>query len=375
MTVIATFHFPDFPMVLSDMLLSGPERPKANSSLPVVGDVRSVFPDGSGWTITGLVQKTAIVSDNCIVAWAGSRLGAQVAIGSLRELAQTTPLNAEVVRKFMADLPVDTVRLGISLIGFVKDESGFTRIAHEPDLEMKLSDGTPVCLAGTGAASLGRFLATSQRDRIRGSDTNVHPAQLAYELGLQTAGVHLRMENANDEQLLQFFGGFYEIAVWNGERFTKDRGVTYILWEGAEPSRNGFARPSLVITTNYVDDVLLLKSQPFIWTTNDKFEIGRIQLHVSSPVYEPAKLDRPPVPKDIDQRTPWLCHCILARQRDGRVRRLAIADRPKYDGSDLVTLDVKEGVVLAVNWKKQFWIDLQQAIEGPMPRNSPSGDA
>lgn len=367
MTVIAAFQFPDYPMVMSDMLLSGPERPDTNTSLPVVGDVRNIFPEGSGWTLTGLVQKMAIVADNCVVAWAGSRLGAQAAIRSLKELAQDTPLNSEIVREFMANLPEDTLRLGISLLGFVKDEGGFTKIAHEPDVELELADGTPACLAGTGAALFGRFLSSSHKSRIRGVDANVHPAQLAYELGLQTAGVHLRMENANDDQLLQFFGGFYEVAVWNGERFTKDRGVTYILWEGNEPSRKGFARPSLIITTNYIDDVLLLKSQPLIWTSKDKFNIGQVQLHVSSPVYERAKFDPILTPKDIDHRTPWMCHCILAMRRDGTVRKLAITDRPKYDGSDLITLDVKEGVVLSINWKKQFWFDLEQAIEDPWP--------
>lgn len=363
MTVIAAFQFPDYPMVMSDMLLSGPERPDTNTSLPVVGDVRNVFPEGSGWTITGVVQKMAIIADNCVVVWAGSRLGAQAAIRSLKELAQAAPLNSEIVREFMANLPEDILRLGINLLGFVKDEGGFTQIALEPDAELELSDGTPVSLAGSGTRLMHKFLS---RSRILGLDANFHPAACAYAIGLQTAALHLRMEIDTDEQLLHFFGGFYEIAVWNGERFTKDRGVTYIMWEAKWGLSNSLALPTLIITTNYINDVLLLKAQPFIWTsTDDKFKIGRVQIHAASPVDQRINFDTVVAPKDIEHKTPWMCHCICATRRDGTIGRAALVNRPKYDGNDLIELDVKEGVVLRINWKKEFWQHLEKAIEDP----------
>ena len=352
-------------MAFGDMLLSGPESPGRNIAIPSIGDVQNFFPEGSGWTITGLAQKLAVISDECVIGWAGSKLGAQLAAQDLRDLAASERLTPEGIQHFINNLNVDTRRLGTSLLGLLRTDQGFQGFAYEPDLQTTLADGTPVTLAGTGAALIAKMLRTSRRSRLRTDDAKMHPAVKAYELGLQLGGVHLRMEEAHDDQLLQFFGGLYEVAVFNGERFTKDRGVTYVLWAGKEHDAQGFAKPDHIVTTNYLDDVLVLRSQKLLWDGSGKFQVGDVQVHTVNPIYKRAGLPFHPTPATVVQQTPWLCHCFLARRLDGRTRQLAIVERPKYDGSDNFSIEAKEGIILKVNWKRQFWLDLQSAIEAP----------
>ncbi|WP_428507385.1 hypothetical protein [Roseateles sp.] len=363
MTVIATFGFPDHPMAFGDMLVSGPERTDRKIGIPSIGDVTNFFPEGSGWSITGLAQKLVIVSDECVVGWAGSQLGARMAIHDLRSLASSERLTPASIRHFLDNMNVDTRNLGTSLLGLLRTDAGFERFAFDPSCEATMLDGTPVTLAGSGANTIAKFLSTSRRTRLRQDDSAVHPAEKAYELGLQIAGVHLRMEEAHDAQLLQYFGGLYEVAVFNGERFTKDLGVTYVLWEGKDPDANGFSRPSHIITTNYFDDVLVFRSQKLVWKEGTTFVAGDLQVHSISPIYGRTDPSFRPTPAMVVQQTPWTCHCFLTRRSNGSIRQLAIVQRPNYDGSDNFSIEAREGIVVKVNWKKQFWEDLQFAIE------------
>jgi len=173
------------------------------------------------------------------------------------------------------------------------------------------------------------------------------------------------MEEAHSSQLLKFFGGFYEVAVFNGERFTKDLGVTYVLWAGKELDSQGFATPNHIITTTYLDDVLVLRSQKLIPTGGGQFQMGEVQVHVVDPIYGRSGPSVSATPATVAQETPWRCHCLLAQKPDGRIRQLAFVERPKYDGSDNFSIDTRDGIVLKVNWKKQFWIDLHSAINAP----------
>lgn len=357
MTVIATFHFPNYPMVFGDMLLSGPEDTSKICSLPTIGDVRNVFPEGSGWTITGTTQKIAIISDGCVVVWAGSKLGARFAIKELYQLASKQEITLSLIEATLRDINSDIAHLGTSLLGVVRSESGFETFAYQPDEKIIMADSTPVCLAGSGARPVAQFLT-----RVRLRPDYPHSAERAYSLGLQLGGIHLRMENANDNQLLQYFGGGYEVAVYNGERFTKDSGVTYILWDGRDPDHlSRFAHPSLVLTMNYVEGVLLIYSQKFEVKAGGKFEIGEISVNLVNPIYRNVDLSFTPTPASISQKTPWIVHCCLAKNGDG-VKVITMIERQKHDGSDNINMDVQEGIILSVNYKKQFWHNLVAAI-------------
>lgn len=349
-------------MFFGDMLLSGPETLGRTGAIPTIGAVTNFFPEGSGWTITGLVQKIAIVADNCVVAWAGSQIGAQVAITKLREIAQAQVITSEVVKCFLSDLPQELLSLDLSLIGCLRTDQGFEHFVYGSVIETKMLDGTLVQLAGSGAETVAHVVATAQRGRLRTNDTLPHSAQKAYELGLQLGGLHLRREELHGDTLLQYFGGGYEVAVYNGERFTKDRGVTYVLWSGRELDAQGRPRPDHILTTTYVNDVLLVFSQKLIFGEGAGFNIGEIQLHQINPAHGRVKLPFQPGLELINPKTPWLCHCFLVNVK-GTALQVAIVDRPSYDGTDSIELERNNGLVVKVHWRKEFWENLQFSFD------------
>ena len=85
MTVIAGFAVEGLPILMGDLLVSGPESPGRSVNIPSIGDARIVFPEGSGFIPTGVRQKVNLISNNLVIAWANNRLAAQTIIKDLLE--------------------------------------------------------------------------------------------------------------------------------------------------------------------------------------------------------------------------------------------------------------------------------------------------
>ena len=200
----------------------------------------------------------------------GSKLGAQIATKQLRELAKQAPLTGEVIRSFLANLDSDIRNLGITLLGFVREGEDFYQFALEAEHEFDLADGSRAHAAGTGGPRLKDFLENHTKRRAWGEEAAVHPAQRAYELGLMIGGSLLRTERSVGYTLRGYYGGGYEVAVFNGERFTKDTSATYILWDGREYDRKGFAHPTRVISYQYDEDHLLVRAQELKESARDR---------------------------------------------------------------------------------------------------------
>jgi hypothetical protein len=97
MTLISAFKIGVCPVVVGDLLLSGPERLEGETSIPVIGNITRVFPQGSGWSIVGLRQKVNLIAENCVVAWSDSQLAATIIIKELRMLSSVAPLSLSIV--------------------------------------------------------------------------------------------------------------------------------------------------------------------------------------------------------------------------------------------------------------------------------------
>jgi hypothetical protein len=69
MSLVARLAIKDYPLLLGDLLLSGPEDPSATFLVPSVGDIREVFPPRSGFVPCGLCQKVAVIGDNLVIGW------------------------------------------------------------------------------------------------------------------------------------------------------------------------------------------------------------------------------------------------------------------------------------------------------------------
>jgi len=77
MTMTAAFCVESYPVLVGDILLSGLEVLGKEVHIPTIGNIDSVFPEGSGFSIVGLCQKLCIVNDRIAIGWAGKRFSAR----------------------------------------------------------------------------------------------------------------------------------------------------------------------------------------------------------------------------------------------------------------------------------------------------------
>src|SRR5258708_5095883 len=85
---------------MGDVLLSGDEEVGRSPNIPTVGDTNSVYPEGSGWVISGLKQKISIVGANLLVGWAGGRSIAQTTIKELIDQNSKVPFTRDRLGSF-----------------------------------------------------------------------------------------------------------------------------------------------------------------------------------------------------------------------------------------------------------------------------------
>ena len=362
MTAIATYGYRGWPGLIGDLLISGLEDPLRSAGLPTIGAVVEVFPQGSGWTITGLRQKIAIVSDNCAVAWAGSQIGAQVAISQIREVAQSGNLTFGNLTAILDELDSDVSAKDVSLLGFLIQDGALHNFARNAENDGKTLEGDIVRSAGIGGKYLFDILTRDGPGRSQPSVSEIPLAQEVYERGLVVSGALMRTERPSGYTLRRYYGGGYEVAVYNGERFTKGLGITYVMWDAREPDRKGFANPTRIITYVYRDDALLIRSQELKFTSPRGFTFGEIQFHVINPIYRRCGINELGSIADFPVTTPWIVHCFLAGRHE-KLHMVTLVQQwiDRNDSDFRVT--GQNGVILRIDTKKEFWHKLAQVLE------------
>ena len=155
MTLVARFEVSNSPVLMGDLLISGPEKPGAAPlKLPTVDDIREVYPEDWEWhRPIALKQKIAIVSDRLAVGWAGNEISATVAIKKLCEYVRTHGDEPDKIREF-AESPLFAElnsTLPFSLTGYAFADHGslvFAFVCENVDIE----NFGRVSLLGTGSA-------------------------------------------------------------------------------------------------------------------------------------------------------------------------------------------------------------------------------
>lgn len=327
MTVIAAFRPQGCPTLFGDLLLSGPERLDARVSIPTVGDVRNFYPEGSGWSITGLQQKIVLISDNCAIAWAGSWLGARIAILNLRELVSRQKLTAQILRNFMDNMNEDTIKLGTSFVGLLVSDGQVLYFKRDAEGFNDPSVGT-VFVEGTGKTAFKEILATGVLANIQPSGDPT-PVDVAASTGLMIAGMLLRNEHASGANLLEYFGGGYEVAVHTVNGFKKLGNMTFVMWDAEVTGDSVSITPLFIAKQQYVEDVLLLRSA-MLRSENGIPALVDEQLHVILPIYKTKSEVELPAPVDVPYQSPLLCHCFLVRSG----AQIAVYTRIQRSGPD-----------------------------------------
>jgi hypothetical protein len=215
-------------VVFADLLISGPERPDSVPDISLAGAITSVFPAGSDWSILGLNQKVVLLGDNCVIAWAGNIVFARTVIAGLRALASQVPLSLPIIETYLAELD-PTMKDQISFVGWVRGDEVFHQFWYRADIAKSALFGR-VSAAGSAAT---RFVMLASQ--ISGGSWSTPGQALA---GLERAissmlsatSLLLQAELSNEDNLLQYFGGGYEIATFIGNKFAMVGDIAFVFW-------------------------------------------------------------------------------------------------------------------------------------------------
>lgn len=347
MTAVARIAIEECPMLVADLLLSGPPLPGVTASVPTADDLSTAFPPGSPLMPRELCQKIVVLGDNLVVGWAGSYDVARDVVGELVRKGAAQPFTNDTLQRHFDGLDPD-VWQEIGLVGFIRDPD--RRIAQFGRSYFKLPTelfGT-VGILGSGLDDFEKFLQQTQQ-LPEADNLAMNALQRSIAFGLHMGGSLLRLELATPASLQKFYGGGYEIVVSEMGKFQKLDDVTYVFWwvEADGPQLRGGLLPSRVFRYSYKDDLLRIRSVAF--DGSGPRTAASEQLFRVPPVYRDVHPD-----EEADTTLPplnprWLCNYFLVHFADGRI---AILTKIAYQPQEKRWVwfdDVPGGVAVAVS--------------------------
>jgi hypothetical protein len=310
-TVIAAFTAQGCPVLFGDLLISGPGETARRVTVPTVGDVQNIH-DGWGWSVRALEQKVVLISDRCVLAWAGSEIRAREAVADLRSMASTTLLTTQTVDAFLEGHPA-VRKYGTSFIGWIKEEERFGRFWHNAELFDSASFGH-MYLQGTGKDAIKEIDHLWQEDRLAVTG-EVPPVARAAATGLSMAAMLLRSEfhsGYDAPTLRSMFGGGYEVATFFDGRFQEIGDMTFIVWETHVTSdRVLISAPQFILKQKYLGDNLLLRSARIAVEAGGQLRVIDQQRHAISPMYSSDTEVSEQDLRDIALDSRLLCHSFM----------------------------------------------------------------
>lgn len=323
MTAVARIAIEDQPMLVADLLLSGPPLPGVIAALPTTNDLSSAFPSGSSKVPRALCQKIAVVSDDLLVGWSGLYDIARKVIGELRTLATTERLTYGSLDQHLNNLD-PSIWADIGLVGFIRDPDG--RIAQFGRGYVSLPTHLfgNIALLGTGRDHFRNFLHQTEK-LPEAAERPMNALERSVGFGLHMGGTLLRIELESPESLKKFYGGGYEIAVFEMGKFKKIEDITYAFWwvETDGPEVQVGRAPNRTFRYSYKDDLLRIRS---VTIDDNKHRAPRIteELFRVPPVYRDLRPDEATDTSRPTLNTPWLCNYFLVRSADDQLGILSM---------------------------------------------------
>ena len=154
-------------------------------NIPAQGDVADFF-GAHGWRIVGMRQKVTLISPSCAIAWAGSYLGARIAIAKLRELAANGELTVQKVLEYL-NTDEDMRQHAIQIVGWIHGGNYVDHFQYECASHSNLVSSC-FYVGGSGAEL---FLDAAQQELSQGSK-NAHTSFYGIGYSLSVAGLFLQ---------------------------------------------------------------------------------------------------------------------------------------------------------------------------------------
>jgi len=281
MSVIATFSINQFPILLGDLLLSSDHNSETSLNLPTIGEITEIFPEGSGFIPIGLSQKVFVLNENLSLAWAGSKILAQGIIAELLRECQKKPFwesrdLEQFFRAFEAELDEVSI-LGYSNNGRGIFSFGFGR--HESRDENE--NYGRLKLAGTGADDLKSHMNT-----FKPVLSGANPLENAVANTLWITSKMIGQERVSAQNLLNYYGGGFEIVSLVRKQFRKIDDFLCLIWRGFQMKDLSWrlALPEIAIKYFYIQDILLIKKIELKNQKNGSLKAVNKSIYLISPI-------------------------------------------------------------------------------------------
>jgi hypothetical protein len=318
MTLISRFTVNSHPLLFGDVLISGNEEVGRSPNIPTVGDTRSVYPEGSGFVISGLRQKINIVGANLVIGWAGGRSIAQTIIRELREQNSRTPFTSDGLVSFFKSWGTKVKDQEVGFLGYLIDKNstiGFTFCFKTKEVLF------PTDLFGQ-VGLIGSEVAT---DHIR---------------------AHLQAIN---------------VATLGRGAFAKLDDLTYMFWDALVDDDDELVKlkPHKAFKYKYYGDMLAIRtlslkeSDVALMSFDDS-------IHLIEPIYRDItqeEIDHFVVPS---MNSRFLCNYFFVFDREQRVDLFAKIDFIKDKKPNVIFTEIEGGLGLTIN--QPFFQEVGSAI-------------
>lgn len=366
MTVIASFNTNTCPILLGDLLVSGDENLYSSLNVPAIGEITQIFPKGSGFVPTGLRQKIAIVNENLALAWAGNRISAQTIISNLLiEARKKANWKLDDLSCFFADYDKEHGDK-VGIVGYSNDGKGIFSFGYGVNqIKYQSEKYGLVRLCGTGAKNLQSYL---DHFDIPPASRATNPLETAVGNALVITTYMTGLERTTGSNLIEYYGGGFEILSLVQRKFKKIDDIAYLIWVGRQMSDLSWrlSLPEICIKYYYHDDILLIRKVEFKSEPNGALTSDNEAVYLISPIYR--NIDDI-VLKNIKLssfNSKFICSFIIFYSIDGSVQVLSRINyssqqihpiRFRDDASDILHMDIHSDFIKSI-------------FEGVMPDNT-----
>lgn len=262
MTLIARAHFGALPIYWGDMLLSSERDSGRPVRIPAADDINALLPSKRSRWVSGMTQKLNIIGDRLIVSWAGDLTQARAIIRDFSHLGNKNKLSLEDIFRTLGSIP-ERDRNDMVLLGSLctpEIEHNRVRIDNfSYGIDKEILGGRDVYISGTGK----RVFQSTFEQSLKNFGTLNHPKEgvLPFAVfGQVVAAQFIGTEMMTGQNIIEWFGGGFEVATCDNGKFIKIGNVLNTFWE-----RNISNRDEIVdlmftfIKYDYHDDALAIQ--------------------------------------------------------------------------------------------------------------------
>jgi len=247
-----------FPIIHSDILISGPDKPDTFYVPALTTNLMDIFPEGKSYYPIGLKRKVTLLNDRICFAFSGS-------VGEAERLLEDLKAYCRII----SDITKDQLFTFLENRG-VSDDVNFFIVVMEPAGEgyvPQIIYYNECTIADIPVFGKMLLLGSGGSDLLKAASEVVWPLSSIPTSAVEAVQTNMAMitgilskERAHQDTFKNFWGAGIETIYWNGERFTNLEQVSFVFhhWFRNTVDDVGHPVPVKVTHYKYIEDMLFI---------------------------------------------------------------------------------------------------------------------